>query len=129
MYVTIAAAINKHNINISSNHSSSSYNIDFCQAVTVWTHIQEVLSSNLGQTPAILTESFPQSLLANSRSVCQLRHDCFPPNTFQFIIHLPPYQLIVYSYSLATVMKDSQRGRGGGNLYEQFFSVPQIWIM
>jgi hypothetical protein len=55
-------------------------------------HTQEVISSNLSWTPAILTEGFcgfPQSFWVNTRLVPSLGNDHFLANTFQFIM-LPP---------------------------------------
>jgi hypothetical protein len=51
---------------------------------------------------AILTEIFhglPQSLQEDRNSTLKLGHDCFLPNPFQFIIHVPPYHSTLHSLS------------------------------
>lgn len=65
-------------------------------------------------TRAILNEvlrEFPQSLQENARIAHQLHHDCFIPDPFQFIIHLSPCHMKLYSVATDSIVKQLTTNR------------------
>jgi hypothetical protein len=64
---------------------------------SVW----ELIISNPSQNTFYpVLYGFPQSLMVNSGIVPHLRHNCFLPHPFQFIIYQSLYNLLLYSLRL-----------------------------
>jgi regulator of PEP synthase PpsR (kinase-PPPase family) len=74
------------------------------------TYIQEVIRSNRGGIPDVLSEvirEFAQSLQKKCRNVNSIGHDL--SSSFLFIIHISPYRSALYCLAVDSAVKDKKR--------------------